>query len=197
MTRGQEIQTLITNPDFRTIAEKLTQGCQQLDDIMQDLAMYLLEMDDDRYAKIRNLKSYCISTIWQQYYSKTSPFYKKYMQKGKVVPMEDKRRTMGNWDNDQDEEDDTANTTTWDPETHYHDEEYNYEEDQLMEQALEIVEEMTAVQGTTDWYDAEILLSYIREGSYKKVSDNTGIHYRSVRNTVKETKQRIQEALKK
>ncbi len=66
-----------------------------------------------------------------------------------------------------------------------------------MEQALQMIEEMTAVQGTTDWYDASVLLSYIREGSYKKVSDKTGIHYRSVRNTVKETKQRIQEAVKK
>lgn len=168
VTRIQIIRDIVTEENFRAVAAKITRHSQDLDDLLQDLAEQILAMPEERFEKIRTPRAYCIGYLWKQYNSSTSPYFKKYKQKGIMVEMAEFR-------------------------TDIIEEVYDSTEDEQIQMITQILKEMEEVYGSSDWYDATLFQRWLAEGSYKRLSDKTGIHYRSVRNTVKEVKERILE----
>ncbi len=87
MTRRQIIEQVLMSDGFRLVAENITQKSRHLDDIIQDIAVEIMTMEESRFMSIRNPKAFCIGIVWRQFNSSSSPFHKKYRQKGMVVEL--------------------------------------------------------------------------------------------------------------
>lgn len=72
LAKEKTVETLCTN-----------MGVEQayLDDLVQEIYLILLEYDEDKLIKMyerKQLKFFIVRIIMNQYFSKNSPFYKKY-----------------------------------------------------------------------------------------------------------------------
>lgn len=75
------ITDLYENRTVRDIIRNMQVAEQDADDLEQEIYTILLEYDSDKiiemYSK-KQLKFFLVGVIQRQYFSKTSPFYKKY-----------------------------------------------------------------------------------------------------------------------
>lgn len=165
---NEVIQYIATNPDFRLMVENITKGHELTDDLFQELVLILMEMDEDKLVGIyqRNeLKWWCVRILMNQWYSKTSPFWKKYKQHGNTI-------------------DQNADVTSLD-----------VPEEQPIDLEV-IIDQVNSALNGMHWYNKELLMTYLREGSYMEVHRKTGIHYKSIRNTVRETIDKVKSQVK-
>lgn len=155
--KDKAILDLLSDKSLNNLAKKI--GGEYADDLIQEVALLLLEMDEEKWAEINEggiLRWYVIRTMINMATSARSTFARKYGIHEHRPPLKDIPDTE---EYDQEKEDDIA----------------------LLEVIL----------NEYHWYNRDLLLLYLREGSYRKVEKATGIPFKSVGNTVKKTLEQL------
>jgi len=153
------ILDLLSDASLTALAGRI--AGQNADDLIQEIALLLLEMDTEKWQEINEggyLRWYVIRTMINMATSNRSTFARKYQLNQSKVELEDM------------------------PDIN----DYDFEK----EENLIILEELL---DDYHWYDRDMLKSYFKEGSYRKVSAATGIPFKSVGNTVKKTITKLKE----
>lgn len=109
--------------------------------------------------------------IHLSFYSSTSPYHKIYRQKGRMHTLYDT----------------TAETQI--------DEEYNHEQDMVIEAIQGILEEMQS-EGVEQWYRSVLFTLWIENQNYSEIERQTGIPRTSISQAVNECKEHIKQQLK-
>ena len=151
--KDQAILDLLADESLKNLADKI--AGDHAGDLIQEVALLLLEMDQDKWTEINEggyLRWYVIRTMLNMATSARSTFARKFGLHQYRPELRDVPEEEGY---DQEKEDDIA----------------------LLEQILE----------GYHWYNRDLLLLYLEEGSYRKVEKATGIPFKSVGNTVKKT----------
>jgi len=154
------ILDLLSDSSLTALAKRI--AGQNADDLIQEIALLLLEMDIEKWQEINEggyLRWYVIRTMINMATSNRSTFARKYqLNSTEGIKFDDI------------------------PDTN----DYDFEK----EETLIILEELL---DDYHWYDRDMLKSYFKEGSYRKVSAATGIPFKSVGNTVKKTITKLKE----
>lgn len=184
MKTNQEIlEYIVSNPDYKEAVRNITKGDEFTEDLWAELLIIIGEYDNAKLNKLFNegtLKFFFVRIALNQYRSANSPFYKKYkkedVEKRGEVELEFEDYMVWN----------EVESVTYEP-----DEEQPYDKDSIMyeETWAERVARITERSlDSLHWYQAELFRLYVKYGTYKKVSENTGIPIRSVGTTIRSVK---------
>ena len=154
---------------LREIAHNIAGNSRDGDDALQELFVWLFEMDKDKLDKIYEgggLLWYCIRTLTLMLNSSNSRFYYKYK---KYYEQVDANATVSN-----------LTDFSYDATTHTY---------KLLEKVDKIVEELY-------WYDKELFKLYYYQGNtLHGLAEQTGISRTSIFNTIKRVKEYIKNRL--
>jgi len=154
------ILDLLSDSSLTALAKRI--AGQNADDLIQEVALVLLEMEEEKWLEINEggyLRWYVIRTMINMATSNRSTFARKYqLNSSEGIEFDDI------------------------PDTN----DYN----SAREETLVILE---GILKTYHWYEQDMLKSYFKEGSYRKVAAATGIPFKSVGNTVKKTITKLKE----
>lgn len=97
------ITELYRNNIVKGLIKNMQVNQLDIDDLEQEIYMILLEYNKDKIIdmyKNKQLKFFIVNIIQKQYYSKTSPYYKKYKKYYSIID-ENKINTMDVFDDDE------------------------------------------------------------------------------------------------
>lgn len=157
-----------------------------IDDLMQMIYIYLLEKSEDlivRLNKEKQLKWFVIRLVMNQFYSKSSPYYKKHIRR--LEYLDDTLST----DSDTQQADNAALAN------------YSVEIEREVElnedKEAEIIFMNKAIE-ELHWYDKEIFLMYeLGDKSFTELQSELGISRNSLFTTCKRVREELNKKLKK
>lgn len=177
-TNNQIVEEIVRDPKFFDIVKKVTKGNELAQDLFQEVCLILLEYDNEKLNNIIEQKYFnffFVRILNNQFNSSTSPFYKMYKKEYDKYIDANKDLTI-DWDEDNSGEIELSDVDLPDEET-----------DESWGESIRAKYE--GIKSELYWYDAELFELYIRLGSYRKVSKETGIPLRSVGTNLKKTKE--------
>jgi len=101
-TKPLILERIVKDGSFRKICQAITRNNELCDDLFQECILILLEQTDERIVELHSndkLKPFFIRIVQNNYFSKTSPFFKKYKSKP-LFKKEEGDQTESNYDYD-------------------------------------------------------------------------------------------------
>jgi len=159
--------------EIMLMSRKICKGSSESPDVAHYVIMKFLEHSEAQALIDRNeAMKFLSGMIWRNFNSSTSPYHKIYRQKGRVFGTDDQ--------------------------SYYEhpNEEYDYYQDIVIDQTLNILNAMTK-KGVHLWYIKTLFEMYLKFNNYSEISRKTGIPRTSISHAVEECKQYLREELKK
>jgi len=176
VTREQIIQEVLDG-DYDQVCRQITSNKKIHEDLYQEMIMVLLEYKEGRLEEIienSGVRRFVVGLLCRMFQSRTSPFYKKFIKYNDLKSHYNVTKNEG--------EDDPTLNDKYDATI---EEGYDHTiDDKLIQVEYEL--------SKMEWYDAELLLIYLEEGSCRKVQKATQIPYKSVNDVVRSTVKEIQ-----
>lgn len=172
--KHRAIEQLYNSKEFNDCINKMEPDHLR-DDLRAEVTLVLLEIPDEKFATIRNLKYYTARTIVQLIQSNTSPFYKKYRQ-----PIANIYESMSPF-----EEGGPTMRPPFDP--------FSIPVKELNGRVFREMQEDKVkeyIKGLY-WYDQGIINLYLKLGNYRAIEKETGIPWESCYCTVRKVIKKI------
>jgi hypothetical protein len=169
-TNNEIVEEIYRDERFFKAVQNIAQP-QFVDDLWMECILIMLEYDNAKLNEIydkKQLRFYFVRIVSNQINSKTSPFYKKYKKENfKYID---------------------ANAEVSD--------ENLLEMDEIEFDDEDLWIKYAKISGELYWYDRELFELYVKLGSYRAVSKETGIPLRSIGTNLKATREFLARRLK-
>ena len=165
MNKSDIIEQIYTDKSFKRVCQNIAPP-DMSEDLFQEIICIFLEMSEEKIIKAKQegyLKFLFVKIATNSYQSKTSPFYKKYRHSDQTS---DLNQVVS------------------------HTEETNIEFEVKFDKTINIIEHDLK---SMNEYERELFKLYVKFGSYRKVSDEVGIKYESVRHAINQAIEKLKQ----
>ncbi len=162
-TKNEIIADLYVSKDFNDCINKMHPDHLR-EDLKSEVMLILLNIPDDKFNLIENIRYYTVRIIINLIQSKTSPFFKMYRSTNQPLP-------EGPKEFQKEQHQDISERVS-----------RELQEDKVKEYINNLY-----------WYDKEIIGLYIKLGNYRAIEKETGIPWESCYSTVRRIIKKIRE----